>query len=952
MLRLHNTAKIFVSYLMNYKELSIETVLDTADKTLSFTYLSPGVLHNEYYIETDEDRYVVKELHPGPDGTEAICQLDLEALEADVFDKFTAENKTIQEMANTALAGTGWRASVETAIADKVRSVQTFNARPRQVLEKIRDAFMCEFYYDNISMIVYFVEERGDYKGAYLRRGLNLSKLNTTMDSYDYYTRILPIGKDGLRIGSVNAGSDYLTNFQYSNKVRTYVWEDTSYERAADLKEDAIRKLDDLSKPKVSYSVEVRDLAKMSDQYSLLSYSIGDTVDIVDSTSGVRDCQRIVKIKEYPNDPTRNTCELSNTVLTFEEWQERLRRASEAWEDATNSDGTIKGIYVHGVQAEDVVYIEVQEGDPGEDPKIVETTAQAAIDGVVTRVGTIETTYLKAAQADLRYANISLANVDTANIKNMYVRSGLIKTLHVEEEEVDFLDAVEIEADKITAGSLIADRILLRTQDGLLYALNNMGSSPSANTDTLDGQIITPASIKAVKIDVEDLFAQNITATGKITGMTIAGTKGEIGGWGILEKCLYSETEYETNKITTVLQNADIDISYTLTKIGTNGLLVEQWYTEADELIVYLSGIQAGYSIEITGSYLYGDATLTTEATSLVIDTEPYASTAYSDIYYSEAEDQYYDAYFGEIYVLSSLLYYDEPTYYCAASDTYLINGRGYYIYDPDHSEEVISDGPWVPVERSKEEAEIYAGLPEGATLSPAGAYSHVVTVRNDIDSADITMKLTLPSAAAGEMYQFLVNVYDENDDPASAVDFDMTTGGGTKEYSDIVKGLPKTAVLAIKREEAGDIDMLWYVDKAGDMNAQHIYEGGVALEQKYVQESDYETIVLDGSAINTGFTNTGHVLSARICKFKRMVTMTGVMKTGSALNAAAFAAMFRIPSGYKPLCQIFFSAYKSGGTQAVTFYMDPVDNDWVRLLTANSVSPSTEYSFTVSYAM
>ena len=41
MLRLYNTAKVFVSYLMNYEDLNIETDLKTADKTLSFTYLSP-----------------------------------------------------------------------------------------------------------------------------------------------------------------------------------------------------------------------------------------------------------------------------------------------------------------------------------------------------------------------------------------------------------------------------------------------------------------------------------------------------------------------------------------------------------------------------------------------------------------------------------------------------------------------------------------------------------------------------------------------------------------------------------------------------------------------------------------------------------------------------------------------------------------------------------------------
>ena len=831
MLRLYDTAKSFISYLMNYEELYIETDLNTADKTLAFTYLSPGVLRNEYYIETDMDRYVIKELHPAADGTDVICQLDLEALEADVISQFTAENKTIQQMANAALVGTGWTATVETAISEKTRSVQTFNARPRQIIEKIRDAFICEFYYDTVNKAVYFCEERGEYKGAYLRRGLNLSKLSTTMDSYDYYTRILPIGKDGLRIGSVNNGSDYLTNFQYSNKVRTYVWEDSDYESAADLKEDAIKKLADLSKPKVSYSVDIRDLAKMSERYSLLAFSIGDTVDIVDGVTGVRDSQRIVKLKEYPDNPTKNSCELSNTVLTFEEMQNRLRKSAEAWEDSTNADGTIKGIRVHGVQADDVVYIEVDEGGEGEDPVITEVSMQDAVDGISARVGTLEVTALTVTAADVRYADIGLANVTTLNAKNMYARTGLIKSLQVEEEMVDFLDAVQIEADKITAGTLVAERILLRTQDGLLYALNNMGSASSANTDTLDGQIITPASIRAVQINVEDLFAQNIVATGRITGMTIAGTKGEIGGWDLLAKCLYSITRYSGSKVTTVFQNADIEYAYTLSQVGDNGLLVEQWYTWEDEIVFFLGGIEPGYSIAISGNYLEGDATLETEAGSLTIGGIVYLKQK-ADFYYSDLIDEWYAAAFDEFYVPTLLTYQGEKAYYCSASDCYYTVSAGFLEYD---------DGEWTDIERSHEEAEIYAGLPEGATLSPAGSYSDILTFRNDIEAAYIRVCMRLPSATRGETYQFTINVYDDTSTLIPVSEFDLKPGiYGTKEYSQVVEGLPKTAILAVKMEEDGeDPETLFYVDKAGDMNAQHIYEGGTALSSKYALKSE-----------------------------------------------------------------------------------------------------------------
>ena len=65
------------------------------------------------------------------------------------------------------------------------------------------------------------------------------------------------------------------------------------------------------------------------------------------------------------------------------------------------------------------------------------------------------------------------------------------------------------------------------------------------NTTTIDGGKITTNSIKAKQIDVTNLFAQDITATGTITGAKLYGTyiesnSGEIGGWDIGETSLSS----------------------------------------------------------------------------------------------------------------------------------------------------------------------------------------------------------------------------------------------------------------------------------------------------------------------------------------------------------------------------------------------------------------------------
>lgn len=537
MLKLYDSNKNFLKNISNYKDLRIESELANGDKTLSFTYRGkPPDIENEMYIQTETDRYVVKEVQPADHATEYVCKLDLEELEASMFQQFTAKDQTAKDAADLAVAGTHW---IVVSSMTKRRSVQQFKKTPYDILMKIRDAFMCEIRFDNLNQVVYLEEEFGDDKGVYLRSELNLKSVKLTLDSYDYYTRIIPIGADGLRITSINDGKEYVENHQYSNKIRTLIWEDTSYEDAQALKEDAEDKLADMSKPKRSYSAEVRDLAKLSTKYDAFSYALGDTVTITDEPSGIKDAQRIVKMTEYPDNPENNTVELSNTVLSWEELQDRVDAAANAWEDISNADGTVNGVYVHGVQAGDVVGIEAEiagEIDSNEtisgmritiqensDDIAVHTEALSSLGGDVAliraRIGTVEATYLRAADADIKYADIDFANIDTANINKAKVRDlftevGLIRQAVISEGHITgFLDAVQVNAASITAGTLATDRLLLRGSTGsIVYELNNFGELTSTQVNTIDGYVLTDRTINADKIIAHSITANEITA--------------------------------------------------------------------------------------------------------------------------------------------------------------------------------------------------------------------------------------------------------------------------------------------------------------------------------------------------------------------------------------------------------------------------------------------------------
>ena len=98
--------------------------------------------------------------------------------------------------------------------------------------------------------------------------GLNLRKISLKSDTYDFYTRIYPIGKDGITPEWLT-GKDYIDNFQYSSKIKAYVWKDERYTNTTSLIEDATAKIEEMSRPYKAYTAEVVDLAKASEEYNI-----------------------------------------------------------------------------------------------------------------------------------------------------------------------------------------------------------------------------------------------------------------------------------------------------------------------------------------------------------------------------------------------------------------------------------------------------------------------------------------------------------------------------------------------------------------------------------------------------------------------------------------------------------------------------------------------------------
>lgn len=341
-MQIFNDKKQRVGILKGFKDRKIVKTLNSGDRELSFKYPSDGEkvdqLKEEYYIRTKDDEYVIRKKKTGVKFNEYTAQLNVEELEGAVFPYgFESKEQTIRACLEFAFEGTGWKVGV-CQITKKRTINKDEETNAWDVLQDCLSTYRVECKIRSLEKTIDIYEQIGADRGRYFIEGLNLKKLTVTSDTYDFYTRLIPLGKDG--IGIEWLGKPYLENYQYSSKVKTYVWSDERYTNTTSLIEDGIAKLEEMSKPYVAYKADVIDLARQSKKYSsVFDFDIGDTAWMISKSTKTKEKQRIVKLTEYPESPQSNTVELSNATKTFAEVQQEAtdQAKSEAIKIANSS---------------------------------------------------------------------------------------------------------------------------------------------------------------------------------------------------------------------------------------------------------------------------------------------------------------------------------------------------------------------------------------------------------------------------------------------------------------------------------------------------------------------------------------------------------------------------------------------------------------------------------------
>lgn len=304
---------------------TVET-LSTGQKTLCFKVPCEGefieMIQEENYVETIDYNYIIKEvIFDNNDFITVYCQANIEDIKGTAFLVFDKLDSNIHQVYDYCLQNTEWHIEYHSK-DNSLITYQLPNVSAYEMITKIAGDYDQEVWYDTKNLTVHIYDRMGKDFGAFYSNELKLKKLKKQSNSYDYFTVLTPIGKNGLTITSVNNGKSFLQNFSYTNKYLEKVWVNEDYDIPEELKKAGERHLAEISAPRASYKLALSDLGT--------DIAIGDTVILVDKIKKIKQNQRVVKIIRYLNAPEKDTLEISNLQVDFANQFVKSQKKTEA----------------------------------------------------------------------------------------------------------------------------------------------------------------------------------------------------------------------------------------------------------------------------------------------------------------------------------------------------------------------------------------------------------------------------------------------------------------------------------------------------------------------------------------------------------------------------------------------------------------------------------------------
>lgn len=298
----------------------------------------PAIREGVEVVETTtQQRYRVVGISSGTVDAEITGALDLDEWRERLHLGYKSYKRTAYTILQ-AVCPEGW-----TLIGD-LSKPETLNIEMQgptdlEVAMQVQERFGCRLRFDVWMRTVEMIYPQDEpVSNGYIIDTVNLRSAPVYRGtSHNVYTRIYPIGKDGLTIEKVNGGKPYLDE-DGADRTVSVLWKDERYDSAQSLMEAARAKLRVESQPERSWTLDVVDLHAVDpDRWSDMEMPLFRRVRLIDQCHGTSEIVQVVRKTSYPYYPERNKLAVSTATagagLRIRQIAEQIKNAnSELWQ--------------------------------------------------------------------------------------------------------------------------------------------------------------------------------------------------------------------------------------------------------------------------------------------------------------------------------------------------------------------------------------------------------------------------------------------------------------------------------------------------------------------------------------------------------------------------------------------------------------------------------------------
>lgn len=547
-------------------------------------------LELEGYIQVENDHeYVIKEIVTHGTNRDVVCMLNIEEILGMAWSKFISRDNTLMKCAELVLSGTKWRA-IDKSSCKVNRNLFGTVTNSYNLLQMMCTVYNVEFIFDTYNKTVTFVDKVGKDAGVYFINDINLKQLNVDTHTHKYITRVIPVGKDGLTIETVNDGKNYLENKTYTTKNIYGIWQSDKHDNPKALMEDARRFLNEMAIPYETYEIVVDDLYALKG-YAEFQYGLGDVVTIIDGDTETRIQQRVIQRTYNLLEPDKDTIHIANKDATFEDYYKRLQTIADMTQSVIGSDGSINGGSISDgtISGDKIENDSINSGhiSSGSITSNHIKAEQILADHIMSNQITTNHLVADSITSDLIQANsIDTKHLKANTITSDHIQSNTINSNHI---SANTITSGHIQSGAITAGSgIIADGAIGNAQISKIDAGKIDAGSIDTSKVTIQGTN-GHLRLKGNRLQVFDgvgnrakerVSVGDVNGDGTIYGLRVRGADGQtvlldengVKSEGITDGAITNDKINEDANI----DGAKLNINSVINKINTDGTEVIQ----------------------------------------------------------------------------------------------------------------------------------------------------------------------------------------------------------------------------------------------------------------------------------------------------------------------------------------------------------------------------------------